>query len=257
MIGSWSRFLIELEFMKKLSKSIAIITARGGSKRIPRKNIKAFLGRPIISYSIDAALSANCFDEIMVSTDDEEIAEVSIKYGAKVPFFRTPMTSDDFSGTADVILEVLHQYMDRNIFFDYACCLYPAAPFITPKLLLESFSKLVNSDASTLIPVADFPSPIWRALKIEGNKLVRIWPENEAKRSQDLKKAYFDVGQFYWIKVEEFLKTKKMLSDNSISITLPWSQIQDIDTLDDWCEAELKYKMLKHDLLLGINDRSD
>jgi len=243
--------------VKQMSTSVAIITARGGSKRIPRKNIKYFLGKPIISYSINAAIKSNCFDEIMVSTDDSEIAEVALKYGAKVPFLRSLETSDDFSGTSDVLYEVLREYEKRNILFDYACCLYPAAPFITEKLLNDGFEKLIKNNASTLFPVAEYHSPIWRALDIKDDKLSRIWPENEIMRSQDLQKTYFDVGQFYWLKVEDFLKTKKLLTINSIPIILPWSQIQDIDTPDDWIEAELKYRLLNKELLLNQINNAD
>lgn len=227
-----------------MSSCVAIITARGGSKRIPRKNIKLFLGKPIIAYSIEAAQKSNCFTEIMVSTDDEEIAEVAQKYGANVPFFRSKSTSDDFTGTVDVLLEVLLEYKTRGLDFDKACCLYPAAPFTTENLITAGLKKMTEMGASSLIPVAAFPSPIWRALKINNEKLERIWPENEMKRSQDLPNTYFDVGQFYWLKVDDFLKQKKLLTKNTTSLELSWNEIQDIDTPNDWAEAEYKYQLL-------------
>lgn len=226
-----------------MSSCVAIITARGGSKRIPRKNIKLFLGKPIIAYSIEAAQRANCFTEIMVSTDDEEIAEVAQKYGANVPFFRSQSTSDDFSVTADVLLEVLLEYKTRGLNFDKACCLYPAAPFVTEKLIIAGLEKLVAMKASALIPIASFPSPIWRALEINKDKLVRIWPENEMKRSQDFPNTYFDVGQFYWFKVEDFIKQKKLLTTNTIPLVMNCNEVQDIDTPEDWDQAEYKYQL--------------
>jgi pseudaminic acid cytidylyltransferase len=229
-----------------MTSRIAIITARGGSKRIPRKNIKNFLGKPIIAYSIDSAQKAECFDEIMVSTDDEEIAEVAQKYGASVPFFRSAKTSEDFSSTADVLVEVLLEYKGRNINFEQACCLYPAAPFITEKLLLQGLRKMEETEASALIPVAAFPSSIWRALAIENDKLKRLWPENEMKSSQELSSTYFDVGQFYWLQVETFLKNKKLLSENTTTLVMSWNEIQDIDTQDDWNEAEYKYQRMRN-----------
>lgn len=227
-----------------MSSSVAIITARGGSKRIPKKNIKSFLGKPIISYSIEAAQRSNCFKEIMVSTDDVEIAEVAQKYGASIPFFRSKSTSDDYSNTTDVLLEVLLEYKSRGINFDRACCLYPAAPFITDRLIVAGLKKLIETGASSLIPVTTFPSSIWRALEINQNKLKRIWPENEMKRSQDLPTTYFDVGQFYWVNVSDFLEQKKLIATNSAPLILRWNEIQDIDTLDDWAEAEFKYQFL-------------
>lgn len=229
-----------------MTSRVAIITARGGSKRIPRKNIKNFLGKPVIAYSIESAKKAGCFDEIMVSTDDHEIAEVAQKYGASVPFFRSPQTSDDYSSTTDVLLEVLLEYKNREMNFEQACCLYPAAPFITDTLLREGLRKLEETKASTLIPIATFASPILRALTIENDKLKRLWPENELKSSQELPSAYFDVGQFYWLQVEEFLKSKKLLTENTTTLVLSWKEIQDIDTQDDWNEAEYKYQRMRN-----------
>ena len=227
-----------------MTTRVAIITARGGSKHIPRKNIKFFYGKPIIAYSIIAAQNSNCFDEIMVSTDDEEIAEISIQYGASVPFFRSPENSDDYSGTVDVLTEVISEYKRRNINFDEGCCLYPTAPFITTKLLIDGLTIMNENDASSLIPVSAFAAPIWRALKIEDNKLKRIWVEYEKSRSQDLSPTYYDIGQFYWFNVEKFMEAKSLLTNNTVTMIIDQSLSHDIDTIEDWQHAELKYKCL-------------
>lgn len=224
---------------------VAIITARGGSKRIPRKNIKPFFGKPIIAYSIQAAKDAQCFDEIMVSTDDKEISEVALNYGATIPFFRSAQTSDDFSGTVDVLLEVLREYERRGKKFDQACCLYPAAPLITPDLLLSSLRVLEASESLAVVPVAPFPSSIWRALKIADGKLERLWDTYEKSRSQDLPETYYDVGQFYWMNVQAFLRDEKIIGNSTVPFILSPRQIQDIDTEEDWKEAEYKYRMLQ------------
>jgi len=226
-------------------KTIAIITARGGSKRIPRKNIKPFLGYPIIKYSIDAALNAECFDEVMVSTDDEEIADTAVRLGAKIPFMRSDATSNDFSMTADVIEEVLNEYGKRNQRFDYACCIYPTAPFISPERLKKGFELLKETGADSVIPVVRFSYPIQRALKVENGRLLMMWPENLNKRSQDLTPAYHDVGQFYWLKVESFLKEKVLFGKYTVPLEVPESEVQDIDNEEDWKIAEMKYRILK------------
>jgi len=224
---------------------IAIITARGGSKRIPRKNIRKFCGYPIIKYSIDAAIKAGCFDEIMVSTDDTEIAEIAQKFGANVPFYRSDKTSNDFAMTADVIEEVLIEYKKNGQEFDYACCIYPTAPFINAEKLKKGFQLLQETGADSAIPVVKFSYPIQRALKIENNKLEMIWPENMNKRSQDLMPAYHDVGQFYWLNVEKFLQTKLLFSEFTVPIEIPETEVQDIDNEQDWIIAEMKFKLLK------------
>jgi N-acylneuraminate cytidylyltransferase len=225
-------------------RRLAIITARGGSKRIPRKNIKYFCGKPIISYSIEAAMRAGCFSEVMVSTDDEDIAEISKNYGAKVPFLRSAKNSDDFSGTADVLFEVLTEYEKNGENFEQCCCLYPAAPFITSELLLTSLMKMEGTGSKSLVPVAEFSSPIFRAMKIEDNSLQRIWSEHEKTRSQDLPKTYFDVGQFYWFDVKSFMKSKKLLTEKTTPLIVSWKDFQDIDTPDDWEEAEFKFNFI-------------
>lgn len=227
-------------------KSLAIITARGGSKRIPRKNIKSFLGHPIIKYSIDSAIQSNCFDKVMVSTDDREIAEISERLGATIPFMRSETTSNDFATTADVIEEVLLEYKKMCKAFDYCCCLYPTAPFVSPERLKEGFNILTSKNADSVLPVVRFSYPIQRSLKIENGRLSMIWPENLNKRSQDLMPAYHDAGQFYWLKVESFLKQKKLFAENSAPIEIPESEVQDIDNEEDWKIAEMKYRILKN-----------
>ncbi|MDR0560036.1 MAG: pseudaminic acid cytidylyltransferase [Prevotellaceae bacterium] len=226
-------------------KNLAIIPARGGSKRIPRKNIKSFSGKPIIAYSIDVALKSELFDEIMVSTDDIEIAETAKKYGAKVPFLRSPETSDDFAGTSDVIVEVLQEYKKKGTEFEIACCIYPAAPFITIETLQKAYNILTENSFDSVFPVCAFSYPIQRALKIENRKTLMINPENLNKRSQDLIKTYHDAGQFYWFNVEKFLQKKIIMTDNCGSIVLNELQVQDIDNETDWKLAELKYKLIK------------
>jgi N-acylneuraminate cytidylyltransferase len=223
--------------------NLAIIPARGGSKRIPRKNIKDFLGKPIIAYSIEAAIKSELFDEIMVSTDDEEIAEVAIKYGANVPFLRSPINSTDQSTTLDVLLEVMDVYAQlKNLKFDYSCCLYATAPLIKPYHLNKGFKLLKNSDFTTIFPVVKFAYPIWRSIRIdENNKAQMLWPEFSNTRTQDLSEAYHDAGQWYWFKPE--LIKNSLISENAGSIILSESEVQDIDNLSDWNIAELKYSV--------------
>ncbi len=223
-------------------KKLAIITARGGSKRIPRKNIKDFLGKPIIAYSIETALKSGLFDEVMVSTDDDEIAEVAKKYGASVPFMRSNKNSDDFSTTADVILEVLSHY-DINE-YKYACCIYPTAPFISVQLLNEAFNKLKNDKLDSVFPIVSFGYPIQRSLKMDKDKVCMVNPEFMNSRSQDLEKRYHDAGQFYFLDTKKFLEKNKLFTDNSGAIIIDELQVQDIDNEVDWKLAELKYKLL-------------
>ncbi|MBI2269175.1 MAG: pseudaminic acid cytidylyltransferase [Bacteroidetes bacterium] len=226
-------------------RSLAIIPARGNSKRIPGKNIRNFMGSPIISYSIRAAIESNCFDEVMVSTDDDKIADVAKKHGAKVPFMRSEKNSDDHSTTADVLIEVLEYYKKENNDFIYACCIYPTAPFVTPERLNEARQLLINNKSDSVVPVTLFSYPIFRSLKIENDKLQMIWPGYSNKRSQDLPKAYHDCGQFYFLDVKKFMKNKKIFSDNTIPIIIPESEVQDIDNEEDWKMAETKYSLLR------------
>jgi len=224
--------------------AIAIITARGGSKRIPRKNIKDFLGKPIIAYSITAALESGCFDEVMVSTDDQEIAEVAQFYGAQIPFLRSPETSNDFATTEDVLVEVLTEYEQRGIQFAKGCCIYPTAPFVTAEKLKDGYDELILHNADSAFPVVRFSYPIQRALKIEDGLLSMIWPEHIYSRSQDLMPAFHDSGQFYWFDIPRFLVSKNLFSERSVPIEIQEFEVQDIDNMVDWKVAEMKYRII-------------
>jgi N-acylneuraminate cytidylyltransferase len=227
-----------------MSKSVAIITARGGSKRIPRKNIKEFCGQPIIKYSIDAAINSGVFEEVMVTTDDLEIAQIAKDFGAKVPFLRSEKTSNDYATTADVIEEVIQGYQHLGKKFDYACCIYPTAPFITAQKFKSAYDLIIRSEADSVVPVVKFSFPIQRGLKMKNNKLEFIWPENALKRSQDLELAYHDSGQFYLLNVNSFTEQKTVFMKNTAGLELPECEVQDIDTEEDWKLAEMKYKLL-------------
>ena len=219
--------------------SIAIITARGGSKRIPRKNIKEFMGKPMLAYAVEAALSSKIFDEVMVSTDDYEIAEIAKKYGAKVPFMRSKATSNDYATTADVLAEVKEEYKKRGKEFETICCIYPCVPFLTGDILKAAYTVFENSEKSALIPVVKYSFPIQRAFKINKNgNLEYREPENAPKRSQDLEPMYHDVGMFYFYSsnTSKIEGIAPYITDENI--------IQDIDTEDDWKMAEMKYKIL-------------
>lgn len=225
-------------------KNIAIITARGGSKRIPRKNIKHFCGKPILLYSIEAALQADIFDEVMVSTDDEEIADIARKAGAKVPFMRSPETSNDFATTRDVLIEVVNRYRADGVNFDNVCCIYPTAPFITPEKLRQAMELHMEKDADSVCPVVRFSFPPQRCYVIEDGMLCYKWPENILARSQDLEPFYHDSGQFYTYKTETLLH-KERTEWKEYPLVLSELEVQDIDNEDDWEIAELKYRYLK------------
>jgi len=225
--------------------NLCIIPARGGSKRIPRKNIRPFLGKPIIAYSIEAALNSGLFDEVMVSTDDAEIAEIALKYGAKVPFMRTEKTSNDYATTFDVIEEVLIKYKDTNKHYDVVCCIYACAPFVTSNKLTESHKTLETNNYDSVFPVIPFGFPIQRSLKFEEDKIKFFYPEFSLARSQDLEKSYHDAGQFYWMQINKCLEQKKILTENSGSIIISEMEGQDIDNEVDWKLAELKYELLQ------------
>ncbi|MBP3205940.1 MAG: pseudaminic acid cytidylyltransferase [Lachnospiraceae bacterium] len=225
-------------------KRIAIITARGGSKRIPRKNIKEFCGKPILAYSIEAAVQSGMFDTVMVSTDDEEIAGIAKQYGAEVPFYRSADTANDFATTNDVLLEVLEEYEKRGERFDLGVCIYPTAPFVTPEKLQKAVEELERSDADTLIPVVAFSYPPQRAMIVRDGKLVFEYPEYLDSRSQDLVPHYHDVGQFYVFRTEAFQKNRKLMVGNILPLIVSELEVQDIDNLTDWEIAEMKYWLL-------------
>ncbi len=225
--------------------NVAIIPARGGSKRIPNKNIKLFLGKPIISYPIKIALESNLFKRVIVSTDSEEIAEIAIKYGAEVPFLRSSKNSDDYATTNDVLKEVLAN-LDSD--FDKFCCIYPTSPLLDVRSLELGLKKLTDENFDTVFPVVSFSYPILRSLKIDDKgKAEMNWPEYKNSRSQDLPKAYHDSGMFYWAKTLDFLASGSLWTSNTGVIELPESKVQDIDTLSDWSIAELKYKLLHNE----------
>lgn len=224
---------------------IAIITARGGSKRIPRKNIKDFCGKPIIAYSIEAALGAGIFDEVMVSTDDEEIADIARKYGAKVPFMRSEETSNDYADTTDVLKEVLNEYKKRGREFDYFCCVYPTAPFVTEEKLRKCFKLLESDDVYNAVPMVPFSFPPQRGMVRDGKYIKPISPEDIEKRSQDLEEVLHDCGQFYWCKTEEFFRNSDLLGNHTVPFIVPETEVQDIDNQTDWEIAELKFNYMR------------
>lgn len=226
------------------SKSIAIITARGGSKRIPKKNIKLFCGKPIIQYSIETALDSGLFSEVMVSTDSEEIADIAKKLGAQIPFFRSAHTSNDTSTTFDVIKEVLLTYRDLGQEFDYGCCIYPTAPFITKELLVLAMKELIERHANTVLPVVAFSFPPQRAMLIRKGFAEMQYPENLNIRTQDLEPIYHDAGQFYAFNVLELLKEEKLVGKRVLPIIRSNLEVQDIDNKEDWKIAEMKYQLL-------------
>ena len=229
----------------KLMSIIAIITARGGSKRIPKKNIKNFYGKPMLAYAIDAAKKAGIFDEIMVSTDSQEIADVAKKFGANVPFMRSSKTADDYATTYDVLEEVLARYKEIGKNFNYVCCIYPCVPFLLSATLLNAYNQLQESHANAIMPVCKYPAPIEWAMRIKDGILL---PDDASKlviRSQDLKPAFFDVGMFYFCKTEILLEKKTLVPPETQGYIIDEKECQDIDTPDDWKMAELKYKLLR------------
>ena len=220
--------------------SVAIITARGGSKRIPKKNIKEFCGKPIIAYSIEAAIASGAFDEVMVSTDSEEIKTVAEQYGAKVPFLRSEATSGDFATTADVIEEVLNTYKDMGKVFDSFACIYPTAPFVTGEKLSDAMKLLDGADA--VLSVVRFSFPPQRAFVIRDGNVEYQYPQYERSRSQDLEPIYHDCGQFYMCMVEPFREKHSLILPKTRPYILPEEEVQDIDTMSDWEIAEAKFK---------------
>ena len=225
-------------------KKIAVITARGGSKRIPRKNIKEFCGKPILAYSIEAAVKSGMFDTVMVSTDDGEIAETAKRYGAQVPFYRSEATSGDYATTNDVLMEVLTEYEKRGEHFELACCIYPTAPFVTAEKLKNAVEMLSGSDADTLIPVVAFSYPPQRAMIVKKGRLVFEYPEYLDSRSQDLEPHYHDVGQFIVFRTEAFRKNRKLMVGNILPLFVSEMEVQDIDNQTDWEIAEMKYRLM-------------
>ncbi|HFQ4922319.1 TPA: pseudaminic acid cytidylyltransferase [Vibrio vulnificus] len=225
---------------------VAIIPARGGSKRIPRKNIKLFHGKPMIAYSIEAAIASGCFDSVIVSTDDEEIAVVAVDHGAEVPFLRPAEISDDYATTMDVMAHAIHWCQNEGWDVEAVCCLYATAPFVVPEDLQRGYALLRDSDVQFAFSATSFPFPIQRAIKLDELGSVSMFsPENEQVRSQDLEEAYHDAGQFYWGKTSAFLSKLSIFSPHSKAVLLPRNRVQDIDTPEDWELAESLYSALK------------
>ena len=227
-----------------MGKKLCIIPARGGSKRIPRKNAKDFLGKPIIAYSIEAALKSKLFDYIMVSTDDEEIAEISKSFGASIPFFRSKKNSSDFATTFEVIEEILEKFQEQNQFFKFCCCIYPCAPQVNSDILISSFKMLDANNYDSLLPIVKYGHPIQRALILDDEGKIKYdKPKNTLIRSQDLNDMFHDAGQFYWMNIKALLKNKSVISQNSGAIVISELQVQDIDSELDWKLAEIKFKL--------------
>ena len=231
-----------------MEKKLAVITARGGSKRIPKKNIKEFCGKPIIAYAIRAALDSNIFDEVMVSTDNEEIKKVALAYGAKVPFMRSAQNADDYATTEDVIMEVVTEYQKRGQRYPYVCCIYPTAPFIEESILKKAMQIMEEKRPAVVIPVVEFSYPPQRCFIVDERGYAKFkYPEYVQARSQDLEKEYHDAGQFYVYNMKKLFEKKGIIKDDFFSIILPEMMVQDIDTLNDWKLAELKYQLLRNE----------
>jgi pseudaminic acid cytidylyltransferase len=225
---------------------VAIIPARGGSKRIPKKNIRLFAGQPIIAYSINAAKKTGIFNRIIVSTDSEEIAEVAKSFGAEVPFMRPAKLADGFTGTAPVLLHALNWLTEHNFHVDYFCCIYATAPFVRAEYIQKGFDTLREKNVAVAFSVTTFSYPIFRALRITNDGHIEmVWPEYHDSRSQDLPESYHDAGQFYWGNVKRFLKEKILFSKDAVPVILPRYLVQDIDSLEDWETAEKMYLSLQ------------
>lgn len=223
---------------------VAIIPARGGSKRIPKKNIKLFLGKPIIAYSIEIAKKSELFDRIIVSTDSNEISDVAQNYGAEVPFIRPVKLSDDYTGTDDVIEHSLNWLVENGDSYETACCIYATAPFLISDYLKKGYDLLLKEDAARVFSVTTFPYPIFRALKVNNdNRVEMIWPEHRETRSQDLPETCHDAGQFYWFNVEKYFGANQLCCNDNVPVFLPRYLVQDIDTQEDWNLAERMFKM--------------
>ena len=228
---------------------LAVIPARGGSKRIPHKNIKNFCGKPIIAYSIEVAIQSGLFDKVIVTTDDPEIAEVAEKYGAEIPFMRPKQLSDDFTGTVPVIAHAINTMLELGYNVKEVCCIYATAPFILAENLKYGFKLLSEQQADYAFSCTSFPFPIQRAVKLSQENAVSMFsPEFEQVRSQDLEEAYHDAGQFYWGTVEAFCQSRPIFNGNSRAVILPRSRVQDIDTLEDWDRAEWLFRAMKTEL---------
>ncbi|MBR6381142.1 MAG: pseudaminic acid cytidylyltransferase [Lachnospiraceae bacterium] len=223
---------------------IAMITARGGSKRIPRKNIKEFCGKPILAYSIEAALESGVFDEVMISTEDDEIAEIAQKYGASFPFRRSAEMAGDHAMTIDVMLEVVNEYKKLGKEPESVCCIYPTAPFITAEKLRKANALFEESGADSVIPVVRFSFPPQRCFILDGPYMKYKWKEYELSRSQDLEPYYHDAGQFYFLRTKAMIDQHTLVPEKTSPLIMDEMEVQDIDNLDDWNIAEIKYRAM-------------
>ena len=224
---------------------IAIIPARGGSKRIPKKNIREFFGKPIIAWSIEAAKKCKLFDRIIVSTDNHEIASIAKRHGAEVPFIRPEHLSDDYTGTNDVVKHAIQSLYENGEQVSYACCIYASAPFVDPKYIINGYQRLINSnkDKSYAFSVTTYSFPVERSFVINKSNIIEnLFPDMISSRSQDLQEVYHDAGQFYWGLADAFLNDLPIFSRYSIPINLPRYLVQDIDTIEDWKQAELMFE---------------
>ncbi|MBN1472354.1 MAG: pseudaminic acid cytidylyltransferase [Syntrophaceae bacterium] len=222
--------------------NVAIIPARIGSKRIPKKNMKNFHGKPIIAYSIQSAIETKLFRHVIVSTDSPELADIAISYGAEVPFLRPAELSDDFTGTDAVILHALYWLTDHEVEIQYVCCIYATAPLIDSHYIIKGLELLKEQNATSAFSVTTYPYPIYRSLKInENGRLEMLWPNHMNVRSQDLSDAYHDAGQFYWADTKKYLIEKNFFSQDAVPVVLPRYLVQDIDTDEDWQRAEAIY----------------
>lgn len=225
---------------------LCVIPARGGSKRIPRKNIRDFAGKPMIAHSIEAALKSDCFEKVIVSTDDEEIAGISTKFGAEVPFHRPNELADDHSGTIPVIAHAISKMQKLGFDADYTCCLYATAPFITPEDIKNSLLKLKKSNSLYCFSVTGYGFPIQRSILLDQfDKVSMLYPEYEQTRSQDLESTWHDAGQFYWGRSQAWLDEEKLFAAHSLGFYLPRYRVQDIDTIEDWERATWLYKAMR------------
>ena len=227
--------------------NICIIPARGGSKRIPKKNIKNFLGKPIISYPIKLALESNLFDKVIVSTDSKEISKIAIKYGAQVPFLRPKKLANDYIGTHEVIGHAVNWLENKSVKIDYACCIYPTSPLINKKDLIRGYDLIKNKKCDSVIASTCFSYPIFRSFKkLSNGGLKMIFPKYFNSRSQDLPKIYHDAGLFYWARPSIWKKKPQKFGKKNFIVEIPNYRVQDIDTYDDWKKAEVIYKVLKY-----------
>ena len=225
---------------------IAIIPARGGSKRISRKNVKNFCGKPMIAWSIEAAEASGCFDKILVSTDDREIGNIAEEYGAEVPFMRPAELSDDFTGTISVIRHAIKWIQVHVGAVEYACCIYATAPFVAPQDLLKGWDLISQQSIDYAFSVTSYSFPIQRAIRIAENGTIAMFnPDHFATRSQDLEDAWHDAGQFYWGTAEAWCRERAIFGERSVPVLLPRHRVQDIDTAEDWVRAEWLFRTLQ------------